>query len=60
MSAHGPKLTSTLAPHMSAFGGKADMATKSLEIETGFIVCSYVTRNKFRNAKGNTGGASLQ
>ena len=25
MSAHGPKRTSRLAPHMSAFGGKADM-----------------------------------
>ena len=25
MSASGPKLTSLVAPHMSAFGGKADM-----------------------------------
>jgi len=27
MSAIGPKRTSLVAPHMSAFGGKADMAT---------------------------------
>jgi len=26
MSAIGPKRTSIVAPHMSAFGGKADMA----------------------------------
>jgi hypothetical protein len=26
MSAIGPKRTSLVAPHMSAFGGKADMA----------------------------------
>jgi len=26
MSAYGPKRTSVVAPHMSAFGGKADMA----------------------------------
>jgi hypothetical protein len=26
MSAFGPKQTSLVAPHMSAFGGKADMA----------------------------------
>ena len=26
MSAFGPKRTSQIAPHMSAFGGKADMA----------------------------------
>ena len=26
MSAFGPKRTSLVAPHMSAFGGKADMA----------------------------------
>jgi hypothetical protein len=25
MSAFGPKRTSVVAPHMSAFGGKADM-----------------------------------
>jgi hypothetical protein len=25
MSAYGPKQTSVVAPHMSAFGGKADM-----------------------------------
>ena len=29
MSAYGPKRTSLVAPHMSAFGGKADMATVS-------------------------------
>jgi hypothetical protein len=27
MSAFGPKQTSLAAPHMSAFGGKADMAS---------------------------------
>jgi hypothetical protein len=27
MSAFGPKRTSLVAPHMSAFGGKADMTT---------------------------------
>ena len=29
MSASGPKRTSIAAPHMSAFGGKADMAIGS-------------------------------
>ena len=28
MSAIGPKRTSLVAPHMSAFGGKADMAVR--------------------------------
>jgi hypothetical protein len=28
MSAYGPKRTSLIAPHMSAFGGKADMAPR--------------------------------
>jgi hypothetical protein len=32
MSAIGPKRTSLVAPHMSAFGGKADMARKYLNI----------------------------
>jgi len=29
MSAYGPKQTWSVAMHMSAFGGKADMTTKS-------------------------------
>jgi hypothetical protein len=29
MSAYGPKRTSLVAPHMSAFGGKADMEMTS-------------------------------
>ena len=30
MSASGPKLTSLVAPHMSAFGAKADMPEASV------------------------------
>jgi hypothetical protein len=30
MSAYGTKRTSLVAPHMSAFGGKADMALREL------------------------------
>ena len=30
MSAIGPKRTSLVAPHMSAFGGKADNATERI------------------------------
>jgi hypothetical protein len=32
MSAFGPKRTSLAAPHMSAFGGKADMAYCSANV----------------------------
>jgi hypothetical protein len=35
MSAIGPKRTSLVAPHMSAFGGKADMATYSASSKSG-------------------------
>jgi hypothetical protein len=31
-STHGPKRTSLAAPHMSAFGGKADMAYCSANV----------------------------
>jgi hypothetical protein len=32
MSAIGPKRTSLFAPHMSAFGGKADIAYRSASV----------------------------
>jgi hypothetical protein len=32
MSAFGPKRTSLVAPHMSAFGGKADMTHKGSRV----------------------------
>jgi hypothetical protein len=35
MSAFGPKLTSIVAPHMSAFGGKADIYPR----DRRFIMC---------------------
>jgi hypothetical protein len=33
MSAIGPKPTSPVAPHMSAFGGKADISRREFDLE---------------------------
>jgi hypothetical protein len=48
MSAYDPKRTSQVAPHMSALGGKADMAHCSakcpLLTQSGHVVCGTVSR----------------
>jgi hypothetical protein len=38
MSAFGPKQTSAIAVHMSAFGGKADMVRRLPTLAPGFFV----------------------
>ena len=38
MSAFGPKRTSTSAPHMSAFGGKADMTFCGIPLLRSLLV----------------------
>ena len=37
MSAFGPKRTSLVAPHMSAFGGKADMAFCEISLSRSLL-----------------------
>jgi hypothetical protein len=37
MSASGPKRTSLIAPHMSAFGGKADMAFCGISVSRSLL-----------------------
>jgi len=57
MSAFGPKRTSLVAPHMSAFGGKADIIQGKADIkkcplmtQSGHLRHDYVPKGQYHAA----------